>query len=148
VVTVSRVGGAVGQPFNEAYCAAKFAVEGFMESLAPVAAALGVSVTIVEPGPVGTEFVNNVGVDIGALFADAGPYLPALQAYINHVAADFTSDAVQTGDEVAAVIMEALQADRPALRMQTSPWAREFVSTSLSDVDGAAVLGETSTWVR
>jgi NAD(P)-dependent dehydrogenase (short-subunit alcohol dehydrogenase family) len=148
VVTVSSVGGAVGQPFNEAYCAAKFAVEGFMESLAPVAATLGVSVTIVEPGPVGTEFVNNVGVDIGELFARAGPYLPALQAYINHVVADFSSDALQTGDEVAAVIMEALQADRPALRMQTSPWAREFAGTRLRDLDGSAVLGETSTWVR
>ena len=63
VVTVSSVGGAVGQPFNEAYCAAKFAVEGFLESLAPVAATVGVGVTIVEPGPVTTEFVNNVGVD-------------------------------------------------------------------------------------
>ena len=76
----------------------------------------------------GTEFVNNVGVDIGVLFAGAGPYLPALQAYIDHVVADFSSDAAQTGEEVAAVIMEALQADRPALRMQTSTWARESLS--------------------
>ncbi|MFE5588105.1 SDR family NAD(P)-dependent oxidoreductase, partial [Kitasatospora sp. NPDC056531] len=30
VITVTSIGGAVGQPFNEAYCAAKFAVEGFM----------------------------------------------------------------------------------------------------------------------
>jgi NAD(P)-dependent dehydrogenase (short-subunit alcohol dehydrogenase family) len=147
LVTVSSVGGAVGQPFNEAYCAAKFAVEGFLESLAPVAAAVGVSVTIVEPGPVGTEFVNNVGVDIGALFAGAGPYLPALQAYVDHVMADFSSDAVQTGDDVAAVIMDALQAEQPPLRIQTSPWAREFVGAKLRDLDGGAVLGETSTWV-
>ena len=43
LVTVTSVGGVVGQPFNEAYCAAKFAVEGFMESLAPVAATVGVA---------------------------------------------------------------------------------------------------------
>ena len=42
LLTVSSVGGVVGQPFNEAYCAAKFAVEGFMESLTPVAATQGV----------------------------------------------------------------------------------------------------------
>src|SRR4051794_24666865 len=48
LITITSVGGVVGQPFNEAYCAAKFAVEGFMESLAPVAAALGVAVCIVE----------------------------------------------------------------------------------------------------
>ncbi|WP_241978659.1 MULTISPECIES: SDR family NAD(P)-dependent oxidoreductase [Cryobacterium] len=29
LISVSSVGGVVGQPFNEAYCAAKFAVEGF-----------------------------------------------------------------------------------------------------------------------
>ena len=33
LVTVTSVGGVVGQPFNEAYCAAKFAVEGFMEEI-------------------------------------------------------------------------------------------------------------------
>ena len=35
LVSVTSVGGIVGQPFNEAYCAAKFAVEGFMEAHAP-----------------------------------------------------------------------------------------------------------------
>src|ERR1700692_2336459 len=41
VIPATSVGGVVGQPFNEAYCAAKFAAEGFMESLAPVAATVG-----------------------------------------------------------------------------------------------------------
>ena len=147
VVTVSSVGGAVGQPFNEAYCAAKFAVEGFLESLAPVAGTLGVAVSIVEPGPVTTEFVNNVGVDIGAMFAAAGPYLPAMQAYVDHVMADFSSDAAQTADQVADVIMGVLGAEHPPLRVQTSPWAGAFVASKLSDLDGSAVVGETSTWV-
>ena len=103
VITVSSVGGAVGQPFNEAYCAAKFAVEGFMESLAPVASTVGVSVAIVEPGPVTSEFVNNVGVDPVVLFSEAGPYEPALQAYVNHVMAEFASDNAQTSQEAAEV---------------------------------------------
>ena len=63
LVTVSSVGGAVGQPFNEAYCAAKFAVEGFMESLVPVAATVGVTVVVIEPGAVASDFVANVDVD-------------------------------------------------------------------------------------
>jgi NAD(P)-dependent dehydrogenase (short-subunit alcohol dehydrogenase family) len=56
LIAVSSVGGALGQPFTEAYCAAKFAVEGLYESLHPVAAQFGVKVSIVEPGPVATEF--------------------------------------------------------------------------------------------
>ena len=42
IVTVTSVGGVVGQPFADAYCAAKFAVEGFMQSLSTVAAHVGV----------------------------------------------------------------------------------------------------------
>ena len=33
-MTVGSVGGVVGQPFNEIYCAAKFGVEGYMEAMA------------------------------------------------------------------------------------------------------------------
>jgi len=148
LVTVSSVGGAVGQPFNEAYCAAKFAVEGFLESLAPVAATVGVGVTIVEPGPVSTEFVNNVGVDISALFAAAGPYEPALRAYVDHVIADFSGEGAQTAKEVAGVILGVLSAGHPPLRIQTGPWAEAFVASKLADLDGSAVIGRTGTWVR
>ena len=147
VITVTSVGGVVGQPFNEAYCAAKFAVEGFLESLAPVAGTVGVGVSIVEPGPVTTEFVNNVGVDIGAMFAAAGPYLPALQAYVNRVVAQFGSDAAQSADQVAEVILGVLRSEHPALRVQTGPWAEAFVAAKISDLDGSAVLGETRSWV-
>ena len=105
---MSSVGGAVGQPFNEAYCAAKFAVEGFMESLAPVASTVGVSVAIVEPGPVKSEFVNNVGADPVALFSEAGPYEPALQGYVTHVMAEFASDNAQTSLEAAESVIKVL----------------------------------------
>ncbi|MGA5823093.1 SDR family NAD(P)-dependent oxidoreductase [Kitasatospora sp. NPDC094028] len=146
VITVTSVGGAVGQPFNEAYCAAKFAVEGFMESLAPVAATVGVDVTVVEPGAVASEFVANAGLDVPALLAAAGPYAPALQAYIARTQQSFGN--AQAPAEAAAPIIEALTADRPAFRVQTSAWAREFVATSLADLDGSAVQALTRDWVR
>ncbi len=60
IVTVTSVGGVVGQPFADAYCGAKFAVEGLMQSLAPVAAHFGIGVSVVEPGAVASEFVANV----------------------------------------------------------------------------------------
>jgi NAD(P)-dependent dehydrogenase (short-subunit alcohol dehydrogenase family) len=148
LITVSSVGGAVGQPFNEAYCAAKFAVEGFLESLAPVASAVGVTVSVIEPGPVATEFVNNVSVDVGALFASAGPYEPALQSYISRVMSQFSGENLQTPEQVAELVVEALTAESPSFRIQTSPWAVDFVSTKLSDLDGAAVVEMTSEWLE
>ncbi|MGW3729407.1 SDR family NAD(P)-dependent oxidoreductase, partial [Streptomyces sp. NPDC000851] len=109
LITVTSVGGVVGQPFNEAYCAAKFAVEGYMESLAPVAASVGVTVSVVEPGGVATEFINNIGLDLESEIAAAGPYAPALQAYI-HRAVPRLSSGMQTAPEAAEAVLEALTA--------------------------------------
>ncbi|MDJ0343502.1 SDR family oxidoreductase [Streptomyces sp. H10-C2] len=146
VITVTSVGGVVGQPFNEAYCAAKFAVEGFMESLAPVAATVGVHVTVVEPGAVISEFVASQQLDIPALLTAAGPYAPALQAYIDRTLKSFGNG--QTPAQAAAPIVEVLTAAHPPFRVQTSDWARDFVGTKLADLDGAAVQSLTGTWVR
>ena len=146
LITVTSVGGAVGQPFNEAYCAAKFAVEGFMQSLAPVAATVGVDVTVVEPGAVTSEFVANLGLDVPALLAAQGPYAPALEAYLARTQQAFAN--AQTPAEAAAPIVDALTADRPPFRIQTSAWARDFVATTLADLDGTAVQGLTGAWVR
>ncbi|MEU6775153.1 SDR family NAD(P)-dependent oxidoreductase [Streptomyces sp. NPDC046759] len=146
LITVTSVGGVIGQPFNEAYCAAKFAVEGYMESLAPVARTLGVSVSVVEPGAVATEFVNNIGVDLDAAI-DAGPYTDALRQYIDRTAEQFLDGSAQTAAGAAEAVMEALHADRPAFRIQTTDWARTFVGTKLADVDGSAVQALTSAWV-
>ena len=38
--------------------------------------------------------------------------------------------------------------DSPALRHQTSPWAKTFAGYKLSDHDGSAVVGMTSDWVK
>ncbi|MFF2950299.1 SDR family NAD(P)-dependent oxidoreductase [Kitasatospora sp. NPDC057965] len=145
VVTVTSVGGVVGQPFNEAYCAAKFAVEGFMESLAPVAATVGVSVSVVEPGAVASEFVASQGIDLPALLAAAGPYAPALEAYAARTRAAF--DQAQTSERAAEAVIDALTAERPAFRLQTSDRARAFVGAKLADLDGSAVQAMTSGWV-
>ncbi|MDH6114797.1 NAD(P)-dependent dehydrogenase (short-subunit alcohol dehydrogenase family) [Kitasatospora sp. MAP12-15] len=146
LITVSSVGGVIGQPFNEAYCAAKFAVEGFMESLAPVAASVGVTVSVVEPGAVASEFVSNVGVDLPAALVAAGPYAPAMEAYLARTQAQFASFA-QPPAGAAETILEVLTADRPAFRLQTSDAARGFVGAKLADLDGSAVQALTSGWI-
>src|SRR4051812_25313636 len=77
VVTVTSVGGAVGQPFADAYCGAKFAVEGLMQSLAPVVARFGIDVSVVEPGAVASDFVANVD---GVLTPHHEPTVPTTAA--------------------------------------------------------------------
>ncbi|HEU0205888.1 MAG TPA: SDR family oxidoreductase [Pseudolysinimonas sp.] len=145
VLTISSVGGVIGQPFNEAYCAAKFAVEGFLEALQPVAATVGVGVCVIEPAAVGSEFVANVGVDRGELVAGAGAYGPALSAYLERTAGAFAN--AQPVDEVGALVAGALDLDPLPFRLQTSDGARAFVGMKLADLDGSTITGFTSTWV-
>ncbi|MFJ3231063.1 SDR family NAD(P)-dependent oxidoreductase [Streptomyces sp. NPDC086787] len=146
LISVTSIGGVVGQPFNEAYCAAKFAVEGFMEALAPVAARLGVAVSVVEPGAVATEFVNNIGIDPERLFAEAGDCAPLLESYVTRTMEQF-SGAAQTPAQAAATVIEALTSEQPAFRLQTSDAARAFTAMKLADQDGSAVLGLTGAWL-
>lgn len=50
LVTISSTAGIVGFPFCSAYAGAKFAVEGWMESLGPEVAPFGIRTMLVEPG--------------------------------------------------------------------------------------------------
>lgn len=148
LITVTSVGGVVGQPFNEAYCAAKFAVEGFMESLHPVMKSVGVAVSVIEPGPVLTEFVANSDADREALLTGAdAAYLPAVDSYLARTRQAFAPGNAQTPDDVAAVILATLTADDPAFRVQTSAGATAFTAIKLKDLDGSAVTGLTTGWV-
>lgn len=147
LLTVSSVRGVLGQPFNEAYSAAKFAVEGFMEALAPVAATVGVSVSLIEPAAVlDTSFVASSTLDPAALLAASGPYEAAFRAYRSWVASGAVEGA-QTSAEVADVIVDALTCEDPALRIPTSDYARAYVARKLKDPSGRDLLAMTSSWV-
>ena len=145
LVAVTSVGGVIGQPFNEAYCAAKFAVEGYLEALAPVAATVGVRVSVIEPGAVASAFVANAGLDPEAMLAAAGPYAPALAGYLERTAGAFAH--AQSSEDAAAVVVDTLLAANPAFRVQTSDSARSFVRVKLADLTGHAVQGITGGWV-
>jgi NAD(P)-dependent dehydrogenase (short-subunit alcohol dehydrogenase family) len=59
IVTISSTGGIVGQAFVSAYSAAKFGVEGWMESLAAEVAPFGIRTMLVEPGFFRTELLTD-----------------------------------------------------------------------------------------
>ena len=56
IFNIGSVAGVVGVPSGGYYAATKHAVEGFSESLAGEVGALGIAVTVVEPGPFRTDF--------------------------------------------------------------------------------------------
>ena len=58
VVAISSTAGIVGQEFCSAYAAAKFGVEGWIESLTPEVAPFGIRTMLVEPGFFRTELLT------------------------------------------------------------------------------------------
>ena len=56
IINISSLGGLAGLPFQGAYSASKYALEGYTEALRSEAAPFGVSVILVEPGDFHTNF--------------------------------------------------------------------------------------------
>lgn len=148
LLTIGSVHGVVGQPFNEAYCAAKFAIEGFMEALAPVAEAHGVKVSIVVPGFVmDTRFGHFPDINRKTIEAASGPYAPTFAAYFHWVVNQGWEGAGQKSQEVADVVVRTLEAERPPFRVPTNEWAAEYLDTKLADRDGSVVQSHGRTWI-
>jgi short-subunit dehydrogenase len=70
IVNISSVAGKMGTPRMTGYCASKFAVNGFSESLYHELEPLGICVSVVCPGSVKTDFNKS--------FADSPPQSPSL----------------------------------------------------------------------
>ena len=128
IINISSVGGLVGQPFNEIYCAAKFAVEGYTESMASyIQPSFNIKFSLVEPGGISSEFGNNVLSQVeqsGGMLEDE--YLPILQKYIGGVQGRSETGIYQTCDEVADVVLDCVNNPNPPVRVRTSDWSNGF----------------------
>ncbi len=74
IVNVSSVGGRLGIIHESAYCASKFALCGWSEAMAVDLHGSGISVKLIEPGPVDTEIWDHPGSE-EPLYQ--GPKVPA-----------------------------------------------------------------------
>lgn len=148
IISITSVGGLVGQPFNELYCGAKFAVEGFMEGLATyVSDAFNIKITCVEPGGIATEFMTSAIEKTAkeGQFA-TGEYLPIFERYMagnQKRAEESTEQVYQTGAEVANVVLNVAQNENPPLRIRTSQWAEDFCELKTkADPDGTKIVNQ------
>jgi NAD(P)-dependent dehydrogenase (short-subunit alcohol dehydrogenase family) len=115
IIVMSSTGGRLGSPGNSAYCASKFALEGFAECLQQEMVLFGVQVSLVEPGFVSTElFGRNRHIASRAMAADS-PYRDWFQK-LEQLTDDEVKSAVVTPTDVAEVVFEILEAKRPRLR--------------------------------
>ena len=113
LLTISSTAGIAGQMFCTAYAAAKFGIEGWMESLTPEIAPFGIRTMLVEPGFFRTELLTN----------DSTTYAqPSIDDYAEQtkeiVAAWKSMDGKQGGDpaKLADALVKLVALEEPPAR--------------------------------
>lgn len=123
LVFISSIGGHIGAMARTAYCASKFAVEGFAESLMQEVTPLGVKVSIVAPAIVKTErWTTNRGIARRAS-DPSSPYYDWFQGE-EKLADMLVRTSPTTPADVAAAVGQALSVQRPRLRYLVGSRAR------------------------
>jgi NAD(P)-dependent dehydrogenase (short-subunit alcohol dehydrogenase family) len=113
LVVISSIGGVIALPFQAYYSASKFALEGFAEALAYEVAPFGISVTLVQPGNVATDFTAARRMAEGA--GGDGAYAVAERKAITTMERD-EANGVPTAD-AARTVHKVLQSRRPPRRV-------------------------------
>jgi NAD(P)-dependent dehydrogenase (short-subunit alcohol dehydrogenase family) len=126
VVTISSGAGITGQAFCTAYAAAKFGVEGWMESLAPEVSQFGIRTMLVVPGFFRTDLLS----PDSTTFAE-----PSIPDYAEQTRETVTAwrgmNGKQGGDPVklAKAIVELAGMDEPPVRFAAGADAVETLET-------------------
>ena len=131
IFNLSSLGGFVGGQMASLYCATKFAVEGFSESLAKEVAPFGIHVTIVEPGPFRTDFLTARSVRFGQKrIADYDDRRSAILAGVEE------RNGRQPGDpaKLAEAIIALAKTDQPPLRFLAGSVAVNAADEKLTSV--------------
>jgi NAD(P)-dependent dehydrogenase (short-subunit alcohol dehydrogenase family) len=116
VVVVSSASGLAGNPALSAYCASKFAVEGWAESVAYELAPFGIDVVLVEPGSYRTDIWDNSP----RVVPEGSPYR-SLAEIVEPLMERRVLARARDPREVADAIVDVLEAERPRLRRPVGP---------------------------
>ena len=119
IVCISSQSAFAGQPANSIYCASKWALEGWAESIAFELDPFGIDVALVEPGPYRTEIWQGSE----RVTPPGGPYTPWVRLVMR--GADAHADRhARDPEEVAKVVAKALEAPLPKVRYPVGFFAK------------------------
>jgi NAD(P)-dependent dehydrogenase (short-subunit alcohol dehydrogenase family) len=150
VINISSIGGITGSfPGFGIYCATKFAVVGFSESLAEEAKPFGVHVTVVEPGYFRTSFLSPGSIAIPANPLDVYQTAKASRdLHLNTIAGNQPGDPDKAADAIVKIASEKnpplhlvlgqdaydmAQGKIAALKKGFEEWKEVSISTGLTE---------------
>ncbi|KPP68455.1 retinol dehydrogenase 8-like [Scleropages formosus] len=127
-----------GVVFNDVYTASKFAMEGFCESLAVQLLKFNVNVSMIEPGPVHTEFEVKMMQDVAKMEypgADADTVRYFKDVYLPS-SLDIFEAMGQSPEDIARCIKKVIEARRPRFRNLTNSLYTPIVAMKYADETG------------
>jgi NAD(P)-dependent dehydrogenase (short-subunit alcohol dehydrogenase family) len=127
IVNVSSIAGFLAPPLLGAYAASKHALEGFSDALRRELQGTGVRVVVVEPGDVATPIWSKGRAEAEDLLSHAPLEVRARYADLVVAVMARSESGMRSGmpaEDVAAVILEALTADRLRTRYPVGREAR------------------------
>ncbi|RYG01867.1 MAG: SDR family oxidoreductase, partial [Chitinophagaceae bacterium] len=133
IFNISSIGGFNGAfPGFGIYCASKFAVEGFSESLAAEVKPFGVNVTIVSPGYFRTNFLDSGSLGLPKNEIEEYKLVRDVQSQHQH-----SINGNQAGDPVKAadVLIEVSQQADPALHLFLGSDAYQLAKAKIASVE-------------
>tara|TARA_B100000686_G_scaffold296432_1_gene328003 strand:- start:328 stop:1107 length:780 start_codon:yes stop_codon:yes gene_type:complete len=110
IVNISSILGKVAVVNQAAYCASKFAVEAFSESLALEVSPMGISVVIIEPGVIATPIFEKTPIH----YDKQSPYRQAMRQGGRFYKSSIPQ--ATPADELAETIWTSLTTKKPRLR--------------------------------
>jgi NAD(P)-dependent dehydrogenase (short-subunit alcohol dehydrogenase family) len=142
IVNVGSMGGRFTFPGGGFYHASKHAVEAISDALRLEVAPFGVHVSLVQPGPVVTSFVDAA---VDSVEVTDGPYAEFTTALVDRYQAAYDGSASNleiSAEKVAEVIASAATATHPRSRYAVGTMAKTLITTRrlLPDVAWDAVL--------
>ena len=111
IIIISSEAAFAGQPTNSIYCASKWAIEGWAESLAFELKPFGIDVVLVEPGP----YVTEIWSSSPRISPRGSAYRPLVQ-HMFRVGDLHVEGWGRDAREVGAKIAKILEARRPSFR--------------------------------
>ncbi|QMW06206.1 oxidoreductase [Spirosoma foliorum] len=132
IFNISSIGGFTGNfPGFGIYCATKFAVEGFSESLAAEAKAFGINVTIVSPGYFRTDFLTASSLGVPSRQIDA---YEAVRASQQAHQAEINGNQPGDPEKAVAALIQVASAENPPLHLFLGQDAYDMAYTKINSV--------------
>ncbi|HYZ49703.1 MAG TPA: SDR family oxidoreductase, partial [Nitrososphaeraceae archaeon] len=154
IVNISSLAGYVGFPASSVYNSTKFALEGLSESLAYEIEPYGISIVLIEPGVINTNFVENIMIpdntqSISSYLLSSSSSPPSTTTSSNSNTHSDNSKSDRKITEYTGVVEKFLSHYYPAMRNAPSPKeVAKVILESINDSIGSTRQGANNNFHR